>query len=246
MLATSREVRRIARETLFGTLRRYAKMQTATLQEAALEERCILVDSQDRPLGEASKRDCHRVGQDGSIPLHRAFSIFLFNQKGDLLLQKRSANKVTFPAHYTNTCCSHPLAEIPEEMEERNVLGIRKAAQRRLSYELGIPANQVQPNDFTYLTRIHYHDIGDGHWGEHEIDYILFLQKANITLDPNADEVSEVRWVSRRQMPDFLKLVDCPLTPWFQLILTHRLPLWWDNLQALEKLQDHTHIQRFE
>lgn len=131
-------------------------------------------------------------------------------------------------------------------MEEENALGIRRAAQRRLAYELGIPVSQVEPNEFTYLTRIHYHDIGDGQWGEHEIDYILFLQKDQITLDPNADEVSEVRWVSREQMPEFMKVVDAPLTPWFRLILNHRLPLWWENLGGLKKLQDHLHIQRFD
>ncbi|XP_012256442.2 isopentenyl-diphosphate Delta-isomerase 1 [Athalia rosae] len=245
MFAGCNGVRNFLRGTLSGINRHYTTMQTATLQEAALEERCILVDDQDRPLGEASKRDCHRVTQDGSIPLHRAFSVFLFNREGDLLLQKRSANKVTFPSHYTNTCCSHPLAEIPGETEESNVLGIRRAAQRRLAYELGIPVDEVAPSDFTYLTRIHYHDIGDGYWGEHEIDYILFLQKEHVTLDPNADEVSELRWVSREHMPEFLKILDCPLTPWFRLILTHKLPFWWENLQHLKDLQDHVHIQRF-
>lgn len=70
--------------------------QIAPLQEAALEERCILVDKLDRPIGEASKRVCHEINADGSVPLHRAFSVFLFNGKGDLLLQKRSDNKVRY------------------------------------------------------------------------------------------------------------------------------------------------------
>lgn len=68
--------------------------QIAPLQEAALEERCILVNEFDKPIGNASKRDCHRITNDGTIPLHRAFSVFLFNQDGDLLLQKRSPWKV--------------------------------------------------------------------------------------------------------------------------------------------------------
>lgn len=67
----------------------------AQLQEAALEERCILVDEHDRALGGGSKRDCHRVGADGQIKLHRAFSVFLFNSAGDMLLQKRSSHKVS-------------------------------------------------------------------------------------------------------------------------------------------------------
>lgn len=67
-------------------------------------------------------------------------------------------------------------------MEERDALGVRRAAIRRLAYELGIPSWQVLPSDFTYLTRIHYH-AANGYWGEHEIDYVLFLKKDNVTLD---------------------------------------------------------------
>lgn len=68
----------------------------AKLQELALEENCILVDESDRVLGNASKRDCHRVDPDGNIRLHRAFSVFLFNSRGEMLLQRRSTHKVIF------------------------------------------------------------------------------------------------------------------------------------------------------
>ncbi|XP_017880337.1 isopentenyl-diphosphate Delta-isomerase 1 [Ceratina calcarata] len=226
------------------TIRMVASAQAAPLQEQALEERCILVDQADRPLGEASKRDCHRVNDQGQVLLHRAFSVFLFNSKGELLLQKRSANKITFPSHYTNTCCSHPLAEIPDETEEDEALGIRRAARRRLSYELGIPKSEILPSDFFYLTRIHYHAT-NGCWGEHEIDYVLFMQKDSLTLDPNPDEVSELSWVSQDQINEFVKNLDSPLSPWFKLILKHRLPDWWSNLSALEEMKDHNTIQRF-
>lgn len=66
------------------------------LQEAALEENCILVDENDKSLGLSSKRDCHRVGTNGHIKLHRAFSVFLFNKAGDMLIQKRSSHKVSY------------------------------------------------------------------------------------------------------------------------------------------------------
>ncbi|XP_076165738.1 isopentenyl-diphosphate delta isomerase [Ptiloglossa arizonensis] len=238
-----KEISAIAQK-LTSTIRNFSSVQTAPLQEAALEERCILVDELDKPIGEATKRDCHTVNSKGQVLLHRAFSVFLFNSTGDLLLQKRSANKITFPNYYTNTCCSHPLAEIPGETEEHEAIGIRRAAQRRLSYELGIPSSQVQPSDFLYLTRIHYH-AANGYWGEHEIDYVLFAQKDNITLNPNPDEISELHWVSRSECNQFVEKLNSPLTPWFKLILKHKLPLWWDNLHALEKMQDHKTIQRF-
>lgn len=104
--------------------------------------------------------------------------------------------QITFPDCYTNACCSHPLHDIDGEQDELNAIGIRRAAQRRLHYELGIPPSQIRPENFHYLTRIHYADRGDGVWGEHEIDYILFLQK-NVDLRPNAGEVSEVCYVKR-------------------------------------------------
>lgn len=71
------------------------QLEAKTLQETALAENCILVDEFDRAIGQSSKRDCHRVSQDGRIKLHRAFSVFLFNSNGDMLIQKRSSHKVT-------------------------------------------------------------------------------------------------------------------------------------------------------
>ena len=98
-----------------------------------------MVDESDAVKGFETKRDCHlkaNIIEHGM--LHRAFSVFLFNKKGDLLMQKRSDKKITFPGYITNSCCSHPLHN-DEELEEYNNIGIRKAAKRRLSYELGIP-----------------------------------------------------------------------------------------------------------
>lgn len=226
---------------------RYGSAATAAakLQELALEENCILVDEQDRALGNASKRDCHRVDPGtGNIRLHRAFSVFLFNSRGEMLLQRRSTHKITFPDCYTNACCSHPLHDIEGEREELNALGIRRAAQRRLNYELGIPLSQVRPENFHFLTRIHYADRGDGVWGEHEIDYILFLQK-DVELRPNEGEVSEIRYIRRDELDAQIAGLEAPLTPWFRLILAHRLPLWWDNLHRLKKHENLTEIERF-
>lgn len=84
-----------------GALLQHAKVSyssaatAAKLQELALEENCILVNEKDQSLGNASKRDCHRVDENGNIRLHRAFSVFLFNSKGEMLLQRRSTHKVS-------------------------------------------------------------------------------------------------------------------------------------------------------
>ena len=100
--------------------------------------------------------------------LHCAFSCFLFDPTtGKLLLQKRAEEKITFPNMWTNTCCSHPLA-IKGELEEVDQIGVRRAAQRKLEHELGIPPEQVPLDMFQFLTRIHYLAPSDGLWGEHE------------------------------------------------------------------------------
>lgn len=215
-------------------------------QLALLEEPCILVDEADTPLGPASKRHCHLM-RGGTSPLHRAFSVFLFNSAGELLVHRRSHTKITFPGHYTNTCCSHPL-HTPRETIEEGALGVRNAAQRRLEFELGIPLEQVRPSDFTYLTRIHYASPSDGTWGEHEMDYILFLQK-DVSVSPNENEVEDVRYVKREDFGGFLRRLqddNVPITPWFGLIAEKFLPLWWRNLDALHKFIDHHNIHRME
>lgn len=69
-------------------------LEARHLQEAALDENCILVNENDEPIGYSSKRDCHRLNDDGYVKLHRAFSVFLFNSNGDMLIQRRAAQKV--------------------------------------------------------------------------------------------------------------------------------------------------------
>lgn len=105
--------------------------------------------------------------------LHRAFSVFLFDNKNRLLLQQRASEKITFPDMWTNTCCSHPLG-VPGETGstlETAIMGVKRAAQRKLDQELGIKAHQVPLDMFHFLTRIHYVAPSDGKWGEHESEF---------------------------------------------------------------------------
>ena len=107
--------------------------------------------------------------------LHRAFSVFLFDPRTKkLLMQQRASEKITFPDMWTNTCCSHPLG-VPGETGadlDAAVLGVKRAAQRKLGQELGIPARQVPVEGFDFLTRIHYLAESDGKWGEHESKWL--------------------------------------------------------------------------
>ena len=112
------------------------------VQRRQLDEQCILLNENDEVIGSASKKACHLAENINKGMLHRAFSVFLFNSKNELLLQQRSLSKMTFPGFFTNTCCSHPRAT-KSEMTEDNYLGIKKAAKRRLNFELGISEEQV-------------------------------------------------------------------------------------------------------
>jgi isopentenyl-diphosphate delta-isomerase len=109
--------------------------------------------------------------------LHRAFSAFVFRPSdGYLLLQQRASEKITFPDMWTNTCCSHPLDDFEVEKVEKDQLGVRTAASRKLEHELGIPQSQTPVDQFQYLTRIHYLAPSNGMWGEHEgLLFFLYL-----------------------------------------------------------------------
>lgn len=221
-----------------------------------MEERCIVLDHDDHVLRDGSKKECHLMTNINKGLLHRAFSVFLFDpQSGKLLLQRRALEKITFPNMWTNTCCSHPLA-IKGELEEEQQIGVRRAAQRKLEHELGIPPEQVPLDHFQYLTRIHYlAPNGDPSniWGEHEIDYILFIT-ANVTLQPNANEVCDTQWVSPEELQLLMTQLDpMAFTPWFKLIVKQFLFPWWKqllqqrtdeqtplNAKSLADLTDHT------
>lgn len=169
------------------------------LQTKAMhEDMCILVDENDRVLGKASKEVCHLMTNISKGMLHRAFSVILFNSKNECLLTQRAATKITFPNYFTNSCCSHPLYN-DLEMEEKDAVGVRRAAQRRLNAELGIKETDAPIDEFVYLTRILYKAPSDGNtWGEHEVDYILILKK-DIEIIPNPNEVSYAKFLNKEQ-----------------------------------------------
>ncbi|KAI9801734.1 MAG: isopentenyl-diphosphate delta-isomerase idi1 [Sarcosagium campestre] len=211
-----------------------------------MDEVCIVLDEDDKPIGSASKKICHLMKNIDQGLLHRAFSVFLFDSNNRLLLQQRATEKITFPDMWTNTCCSHPLG-IPGEAGaelEAAVQGVRVAAQRKLKHELGIEPAQVPLDKFDFLTRIHYKAPSDGKWGEHEIDYILFI-KADVTLDINPNEVQATRYVSEGELKEMFTDEKLKFTPWFKLICHTMLFEWWDHLDdGLDKYIGEKQIRR--
>ncbi|KAF7339483.1 Isopentenyldiphosphate isomerase [Mycena sanguinolenta] len=199
-------------------------------QSRLMDERCILVDEQDNAIGAMDKKTCHLMENINKGLLHRAFSAFVFRPSdGKLLLQQRASEKITFPDMWTNTCCSHPLDDFEEEKMEKDQLGVRVAATRKLEHELGIPASQVPADQFQYLTRIHYLAPSNGMWGEHEVDYILFIT-ADVTVTPNPNEIRDHKYVDKAELQAMFDAPGNSFTPWFKLIARDFLFGWWDAL----------------
>lgn len=171
-----------------------------------MNENCIIVNFNDIPIAKATKKTCHLLDNLNKGLLHRAFSCFIFDDMGKLLLQKRAKEKITFPLLWTNTCCSHPLATIDNEMGlnrlisnpsnsnsstnkneidlipdiSSNFNSIKNACIRKLDHELGIKSvDLLNKGTFHLLNRIHYMSPcfdKDNLFGEHEIDYIIFFK----------------------------------------------------------------------
>jgi len=234
-----------------------------------MNELVLVVDENDKVLRYESKKATHLVSNiEQHNLLHRAFSIFLFDEEGKLLLQKRASEKITFPDHWTNTVCSHPIfyefegasgehiakvygtkgGEQPE-IEEADQLGIRIAAVRKLKHELGIEG--ISPDELRFITRIHYKAPSCETWGEHEIDYILFAQKSGIQANPNPNEVSDYRFVTQDELRELIATAEekgLRITPWFRLIVQTFIYKWWSAVleggPALDSHIDREKIHR--
>ena len=173
------------------------------------EERVVLVNTDDVEVGTMSKSQAHREGR-----LHRAFSIFIFNSEGRLLLQRRAAEKYHSGGLWTNTCCSHPR---PGE-------SVTQAATRRLKEELGISCALSPEFNFTYRAEEGAALI------EHEFDHVFFGTYDGPVL-PNASEVSEVRWMRMNDLADDLRTSPEDYTAWLAICW----PRVWERFVALQR-----------
>lgn len=212
----------------------------------------IAVNSDDKiiPNAQMSKKKAHQFNPDQPRGIaHRAFSVFLFNADNKMLLTRRATTKITFPGVWTNTCCSHPLhGQEPNEVDDVDVAfpsfpGIKHAAIRKLNHELGISADDVPHEDFRFLTRFHYWAADtvtygkDAPWGEHEIDYVLFIKcEKEPTVNANEEEVDDHKYVSIVELKDMMYNDDSLLwSPWFKGIMERGGFELWENIdEAME------------
>ena len=159
----------------------------------------VLVDERDRAVGYASKLAAHRCGG----LLHRAFSVFIFNPAGEMLLQRRAAGKYHFGGLWTNACCSHP------RMGER----LEDAARSRLAHEFGFTAELEELFSFVYRAT----DPASG-LTEQEFDHVFRGEFAGEPR-PNPDEIDQWRWVTPAALLEDLGRNPGLYTPWFKLIV---------------------------
>jgi len=157
-------------------------------------ERVILVDEEDRDLGADEKAAAHAAGR-----LHRAFSIFVFDRSGRLLLQRRAAGKYHSGGQWSNTCCGHPRPG--EELEE--------AARRRLREEMGFECPLVKVGTYRYTARL------DNGLIENELDHLLAGEFDGAPA-PDPGEAEDWRWVDPDALRREIAAASQRFTPWLR------------------------------
>ncbi len=158
-------------------------------------EYVVLVNEEDQSIGTMEKMEAHVKGA-----LHRAFSVFIFNSKGELLLQQRALDKYHSPGLWTNTCCSHPR---PDE-------AVEDAAHRRLAEEMGMEC----PLDYQF--HFQYRAEFNNGLTEHELDHVFFGQSDTPPV-LNRGEVADCRYVSLDLLEKELKEFPEKYSPWLRI-----------------------------
>jgi isopentenyl-diphosphate delta-isomerase len=160
-----------------------------------MKEKVILVDRRDKEIGSMEKQEAHIKGL-----LHRAFSVFIFNDKKELLLQRRAASKYHSGGLWTNTCCSHP------RLNETTLI----AAKRRMVEEMGMRCELIKQFDFIYKAKL------DNNLYEHEFDHVFF-GFSNDTPVINPNEVEEFKYKSLTDLQDEIISNPAIYTEWFKI-----------------------------
>ena len=161
-----------------------------------MEEQVILVDENDNQIGLMPKMEAHEKAQ-----LHRAFSVFVFNDKNELMLQQRAASKYHSPLLWTNTCCSH----------QRDGETSLEAGVRRLQEEMGFVCDLEEVFSFIYKAPF------ENGLTEHELDHVM-IGKFNRLPIINKEEVEAYKWMTLKEVKDDMEENPETYTAWFKII----------------------------
>jgi isopentenyl-diphosphate delta-isomerase len=175
-----------------------------------MTDEIILVDDRDNDIGSEEKELCHRL----PVKLHRAFSIFIFNGERQMIIQKRSTAKKTWPGFWSNACCSHP----------RKGEDLSEATLRRLQEELGFtcPLQHI----FTFRYNADY----STEFGESEIDHV-FIGQFDGEVKPNGDEIDDWQFISFDVLSRDVAGNPEKYTPWFKEALPEVIKHITEHLQ---------------
>ena len=173
------------------------------------EERVILVNEKDEQIGTMPKMEAHEKAL-----LHRAFSVFIFNEENELMLQQRAAHKYHSPLLWTNTCCSH------QRVGESNI----EAGKRRLMEEMGFVVDLEKSISFIYKAPF------DNGLTEHEFDHVL-IGRYNDVPNINPDEVASWKWMPIEKVKEDIKAQPELYTEWFKIIFDK----FYEHINILKK-----------
>jgi len=172
-------------------------------------KKIILVDKKDNQIGVEEKIKAHLEGK-----LHRAFSIFLFNAKGEMLIQKRAKGKYHSGSLWSNACCSHP----------RPNQDIKQEAKTRLKEEMGIDYDSKDLKEiFSFIYKAKLGDLI-----EYEFDHV-FMGKFEGNPKPNKEEAEDWKWVNPEELKKDVKENPEKYTEWFRIILDRVLKVAKNN-----------------
>jgi isopentenyl-diphosphate Delta-isomerase len=178
-------------------------------EAAADSEALILVDEADREVGHLSKDKCH----DGQGVLHRAFSLLIFNEEGELLLQQRAASKRLWPQYWSNSCCSHP----------RRAESMETAIHRRLYEELGLRC------PLQFLFKFQYQAQFESAGSEQELCSV-FIGRSGDPVRTDPGEIMAWRWIRPEALQAELAADADKFTPWFKMEWAR---IWRDHRAAV-------------
>ena len=188
------------------------KTVTEEYMDKSSDEALILVDENDQEIGTALKEDCHL----GDGLLHRAFSVFVFNDKKEVLMQQRSGGKMLWGKFWSNACCSHP--RLGEAIDD--------AAHRRIKEELSLETN------LDFLFKFKYQEQFKNIGSENELCHV-FIGKCNQEPRVDSNEISDWKYLTIKELTCSIEENPSEFTPWLKIEWSEMMGIYYDQIERI-------------